>query len=74
MIPDGFSRVMDYKSGVTVPSCRNTDIPYSKDSFVVTLDGFIVSDNIKTSYVDVIDTGFQYSDHNPVEMRFSLKK
>lgn len=73
MIPEGFSRVTDYESGVTVPSCRNTDIPYNEDTFVVTLDGFIVSDNIETSFVDVIDTGFTYSDHNPVEMRFSLK-
>ena len=73
LIPEGFSRVMDYESGVTVPSCRNADIPYSKDNFVVILDGFIVSDNIKTSYVDIIDVGFEYSDHNPVEMRFSLK-
>lgn len=72
LIPEGFSRVTDYASGLR-PSTRNTDIPYSEDSFVVTLDGFIVSDNVKPSYVDVIDTGFLYSDHNPVEMRFSLE-
>lgn len=72
MIPDGFRRVTDYASGLR-PSTRNTDIPYSEDSFVVTLDGFIVSDNVETSFVDVIDTGFLYSDHNPVEMHFSLK-
>ena len=72
LIPDGFSRVTDYASGLR-PSTRNTDIPYSEDSFVVTLDGFIVSDNVVPSFVDVVDTGFAYSDHNPVEMRFSLK-
>lgn len=72
MIPEGFSRVMDYASGLK-PSTRNTDIPYSPESFVVNLDGFIVSDNVETSFVDVIDTGFAYSDHNPVEMHFSLK-
>ena len=73
MIPEGFARVTDYASGVTVPSTRNTDIPYSDESFVVTLDGFIVSDNVETTYMDVIDTGFLYSDHNPVVLRFKLK-
>ena len=72
MIPDGFSRVTDYASGLR-PSTRNTDIPYSEKSFVVNLDGFIVSDNVEPTFVDVIDTGFLYSDHNPVEMRFRLK-
>ncbi len=62
----------DYKSGLR-PSTRNTDIPYSPESFVVTLDGFIVSDNVQPDYVDVVDTGFLYSDHNPVELRFKLK-
>lgn len=72
LIPEGFSRVTDYKSGLR-PSTRNTDIPYSPESFVVTLDGFIVSDNVQPDYVDVVDTGFLYSDHNPVELRFKLK-
>ena len=72
MIPEGFSRVTDYKSGLR-PSTRNTDIPYSAESFVVTLDGFIVSDNVDPTSVDVVDTGFLYSDHNPVEMKFVLK-
>lgn len=72
MLPEGFSRVTDYASGLR-PSCRNADVPYSKDNFVVTIDGFIVSDNVDTTFVDVIDTGFAYSDHNPVELRFKLK-
>lgn len=72
LIPEGFCRVTDYKSGLR-PSCRNADVPYSEDNFVVTVDGFIVSDNVEPTFVDVIDTGFAYSDHNPVEMRFKLK-
>lgn len=72
LIPKGFSRATDYASGLR-PSCRNADIPYSKDNFVVTIDGFIISDNVEATYVDVIDTGFLYSDHNPVELRFKLK-
>ena len=74
MIPAHFKKVTDYKSGVTVPSCRNCDKPYGPDCFTVTVDGFIVSDNVETTYVDVIDNRFTYSDHNPVEMRFKLKK
>ena len=72
MIPEGFSRVTDYASGLR-PSCRNADVPYSEDNFVVTIDGFIVSDNVEPTFVDVVDTGFAYSDHNPVEMKFRLK-
>ena len=72
LIPEGFSRVTDYASGLR-PSCRNTDVPYSADNFVVVVDGFIVSENVETTFVDVVDTGFVYSDHNPVEMRFKLK-
>ncbi len=57
-----------------VASCRNTDEPYrSEGQFNVTLDGFIVSDNIDVSKADVIDTKFMYSDHNPVYMTFTLK-
>lgn len=74
LIPDHFKKVTDYKSGVTVPSCRNCDKPAGPDCFTVTVDGFIVSDNVETTYVDVVDNQFTYSDHNPVEMRFKLKK
>lgn len=73
LIPDHFSKVTDYKSGVTVPSCRNCDLPYGEDCFTVTVDGFIVSDNVETTYADVVDNKFTYSDHNPVELRFKLK-
>ena len=71
-IPEGISKCTDYADGM-IPSTRNTNIPYSEESFVVTLDGFLVSDNIICTYVQVIDTGFEYSDHNPVVMKFLLK-
>ncbi len=74
MIPEGFRKVTEYQSGMTVPSCRDCDIPYSDESFTVILDGFMVSDNISVSYVDILDTGFLYSDHNPVVMKFKLNK
>ena len=50
-----------------------TDKPYDPECFTVTLDGFIVSDNVETTFVDVINNEFLYSDHNPVELRFKLK-
>lgn len=74
MIPAHFKKVTDYKSGVTVPSCRNCDKPYGPDCFTVIVDGFIVSDNVEVTCVDVVDNQFTYSDHNPVEMKFKLKK
>ena len=73
MIPEGFHKVTDYASGLTVPSCRNCDLPYCDEVFKVIVDGFIVSDNVDADFVDVVDTQFMYSDHNPVVMKFKLK-
>lgn len=73
MIPAHFRKVTEYASGVTVPSCRNCDKPAGPDCFTVTTDGFIVSDNVEVTYIDVIDNRFLYSDHNPVKMTFRLK-
>jgi endonuclease/exonuclease/phosphatase family metal-dependent hydrolase len=55
-----------------VPSCRNADGPYHEGQYTLTIDGFLVTDNVTVVSVTVIDTGFAYSDHNPVEMRFVL--
>mgnify|MGYP000118513935 FL=1 len=56
-----------------VPSCRNADQPYSESDFVVTVDGFLVSDNVTVEDALVLDTGFKWSDHNPVYMDFVLE-
>ena len=56
-----------------VPTCRNADGPYNPDQFVLTIDGFIVSENVEVVESAVVDTGFAYSDHNPVTMTFKLK-
>ena len=55
-----------------VPSCRVADAPYNPQQFVILIDGFIVSDNVEVLSNTTIDTGFKYSDHNPVEMGFRL--
>ena len=56
-----------------VPSCRNADSEYHEGQFVLTIDGFIISDNVEAISSRVIDTGFEYSDHNPVELIFKIK-
>ena len=71
VIPEGFTRCLDYDQGL-ISTSRNTDTPYNDDSFTVVLDGFIVSDNVECTYVQNVDTGYLYTDHNPVVMRFVL--
>ena len=72
VLPQGFSKCTGYAQGMTATT-RDTDIPYSEESFTVILDGFIVSDNVLCTYVQNMDTAFEYTDHNPVVMRFVLK-
>jgi len=56
-----------------VPSCRNADGPYHPGQYVLTIDGFLVSPNVTVESAGVLDTQFQYSDHNPVTMTFTLE-
>lgn len=62
-----------FDAAAPVPSCRNADRPYGPDNYVVTVDGFIVSDNVEVAEAEVYDTGFRWSDHNPVYLDFILK-
>lgn len=72
LIPEGFSRAISYKNGEMNPTCRDCDIPYEEGNFTIIVDGFIVSDNVTVVEVENIVTGFTYSDHNPVVMKFIL--
>lgn len=67
----GISRAINYDE--LVPTCRNCDVPYKKGNFTVIVDGFLVSQNVEVKSVKNVDTGFSYSDHNPVVMSFKLK-
>lgn len=72
-LTDGFSFVIadNYKE---IPTCRSTDIQYVKgENYIVVIDGFIVSDNIKSFRAENIDTDFLSSDHNPVALYFTLE-
>ncbi len=66
------SKIVPFDEENMVPSCRNADGPYTDEQFVVTVDGFLTSPNVTVLTANVYDTGFQYSDHNPVYMNFVL--
>ncbi len=75
LLGEGFTLVNSLDLENPVLSCRDTGAPYKKgESYEVTLDGFIVSDNVEVLSCRVVDTGFVATDHNPVEMHFLLRK
>ena len=55
-------------------SARNADMEYVPGvTYTVTLDGFIISDNIECRSYENVNTGYSYSDHDPVKVEFVLK-
>ena len=54
------------------PTCRNADAPYNPQQFVLTVDGFIVSNNVTVVECLTVENEFEYSDHNPAAMTFIL--
>lgn len=73
-LPEGFSLVAPLDEDFPVPSARNADSPWEPETnFQITLDGFMVSDNVKVNKSNVVDTQFKYSDHNPVQLDFRLE-
>ena len=55
-------------------SARNADMEYVPgETYTVTLDGFIISDNVELVSYENVSTGYSYSDHDPVCMKFSLR-
>ena len=72
-LPQGFSFFYDLE----VPSCRLLNQPYEPLDVAHTqyyvIDGFLVSPNVKMERVMTLDLGFADSDHNPVNLRVTLK-
>lgn len=68
----GVSLIAPLNGEKPVPSCRNADSAYHEGQYVLTVDGFLVTGNVRVAGAAVIDTGFAYSDHNPVTMTFEL--
>jgi len=73
LVPDALTIVAPFDEENPVASCRNADRPYGPDSYRVTVDGFVVSDNVEVKRAKVWETGFRWSDHNPVYMDFVLQ-
>lgn len=74
LLPKGLALCLPKLSDNPAPTCRNADKPYKEGkTFVTVLDGFILSDNVEALEVEHIDAGFQYSDHNPVKLKFCLR-
>ena len=78
-LPEHFSFCLDQFSAEEKEklwnSARNADRPYVPgETYTVTLDGFIISDNVECVKYENVNTGYSYSDHDPVYMEFQLKK
>lgn len=73
-VPDEITVIAPFDETAPVPSCRNADKPWDPEtSFQLTVDGFIISDNVKCVEANVKDMQFACSDHNPVYMNFVLE-
>ncbi len=61
----------------SVPTARSLHAPFDenqKDTWqYYVIDGFIVTPNVRVEMIKTIDSGFQYSDHNPVIMDVILE-
>ena len=61
---------IELKTGTT----RDSSVKYKKgETFEAITDGFIVSSNIITDKIEVLDNEYLYSAHNPVRLTFKLK-
>lgn len=70
-LPQGFAYAFD----ASVPTCRSVHESYSGDrqnSQFYVIDGFILSPNIKINHLETVDLNFEYSDHQPVRLEFTL--
>lgn len=61
-----------YAYDESTATCRLLDAPYSADSQLYVIDGYIVSPNVQVDRVETLDEGFVYSDHNPVLLEVTL--
>lgn len=64
--------VAPFNESEPVGSCRSAECPLESTTPVSNIDGFLVSSNIIIDDTNVINTNFEYSDHNPVYIKFRL--
>lgn len=77
-LPKHFSFALDFCTEEEIEgmwdSARNADMEYVPGvTYTVTLDGFILSDNIECLSYENVNTGYAWSDHDPVKVSFVLK-
>ncbi|WP_209687641.1 endonuclease/exonuclease/phosphatase family protein [Lactobacillus colini] len=73
MLPPNF-KIVKAQNRNEIATVRSTDMKYNpKVNYMTVCDGFIVSQNVQAKAYN-IDTDFRYSDHNPAELTFKLKK
>ena len=73
LLPEDVTLVVPEGAEKPVPTARNCDQAYQPgETFVLTIDGFLVSSQVHVTACQALDTGFRYTDHNPVQMTFVL--
>lgn len=77
-IPEGMHICLDdltnEAKAALAPTCRSAETEMKPGMETFVLDGFIISDNVKQVSYETVDTGFKYSDHNPVRLVFKLNE
>lgn len=68
VLSDGFRFAVDD----SLPTCRLLSAPYTEQSQMYVIDGFIVSPNVQVKTVETIATDFENSDHQPVRLEVTL--
>lgn len=72
IIPEGWALAYDLET----PSCRLLNQPYdpadTENTQHYVLDGFIISPNVELVSVETLNVGFEFSDHNPVQLKVKL--
>lgn len=59
----------------SLPTNRRVDVPYNQSTSLTTvIDYFLLSPNISAEEVETIDTGFLFSDHQPVRLVAKLNR
>jgi endonuclease/exonuclease/phosphatase family metal-dependent hydrolase len=65
----------EWRYDPTIASNRKNNKSYNpKTTFTTIIDFYLTSPNIKVDQVQGIETGFAFSDHQPVKMKFSILK
>ena len=73
LLADGFTFIHP-NNEEDVANYHQADIPYEEGvSYESHINGFVVSNNIEANAL-ILDTDYEYSNHNPVQLSFTLKK